>query len=281
MKKILKPETTKPQYVVTTDIPYAQVDSWFGHCRRDLKLDLIYPEDGEGKTYPCIVWICGGAWQRMDKAAHLAYLGTLAQEGFVVASVEYRTSNEGTHPMQLCDIKAAIRYLRAYAKRYRINSEKFGVMGESAGGYLTCMAALDQDKKLDTGEYLEYSSQVQAACPWYPPTDASHFPYDDVEKAAMSSESLLMGFNVMTHPQEAYENSPVSKVTPDAPPFLLIHGTKDSTVPFSQSEELYDALEAAGCDVTLLALDGAEHADLMFFQDEVWQQIIAFFKRTL
>lgn len=48
-------------------------------------------------------------------------------------------------------------------------------MGESAGGYLTCMAALDQDKKLDTGEYLEYSSQVQAACPWYPPTDASHF----------------------------------------------------------------------------------------------------------
>lgn len=274
-------KTTKPQYVVTTDITYAQVDSWFGHCRRDLKLDLIYPEDGEGKTYPCIVWICGGAWQRMDKAAHLAYLGTLAQEGFVVASVEYRTSNEGTHPMQLCDIKAAIRYLRAYAKRYRINSEKFGVMGESAGGYLTCMAALDQDKKLDTGEYLEYSSQVQAACPWYPPTDASHFPYDDVEKAAMSSESLLMGFNVMTHPQEAYENSPVSKVTPDAPPFLLIHGTKDSTVPFSQSEELYDALEAAGCDVTLLALDGAEHADLMFFQDEVWQQIIAFFKRTL
>lgn len=99
--------------------------------------------------------------------------------------------------------------------------------------------------------------------------------------AAMSSESLLMEFNVMTHPQEAYENSPVSKVTPDAPPFLLIHGTKDSTVPFSQSEELYDALEAAGCDVTLLALDGAEHADLMFFQNEVWQQIIAFFKRTL
>ena len=279
MKKILKPETTKPQYVVTTDITYAQVDSWFGHCRRDLKLDLIYPEDGEGKTYPCIVWICGGAWQRMDKAAHLAYLGTLAQEGFVVASVEYRTSNEGTHPMQLCDIKAAIRYLRAYAKRYRINSEKFGVMGESAGGYLTCMAALDQDKKLDVGE--EYSSQVQAACPWYPPTDASRFPYNDVEKAAMSPESQLMGFNVMTHAQEAYENSPVFKVTPDAPPFLLIHGTKDSTVPFSQSEELYDALEAAGCDVTLLALDGAEHADLMFFQDEVWQQIIAFFKRTL
>ena len=217
----------------------------------------------------------------MDKSAHNLYLSRLAAEGFVVASVEYCTSNEGKYPAQIQDVKAAIRYLRAYAERFNIDEEKIGVMGESAGGYLTCMAALDRDKKLDTGEYLEYSSQVQAACPWYPPTDASHFPYDDVEKAAMSSESLLMGFNVMTHPQEAYENSPVSKVTPDAPPFLLIHGTKDSTVPFSQSEELYDALEAAGCDVTLLALDGAEHADLMFFQDEVWQQIIAFFKRTL
>ncbi len=122
-----------------------EISNWISSIRR-----------GEGKTYPCIVWICGGAWQRMDKAAHLAYLGTLAQEGFVVASVEYRTSNEGTHPMQLCDI-TAIRYLRAYAKRYRINSEKFGVMGESAGGYLTCMAALIRIKKLDTGEYLEYS----------------------------------------------------------------------------------------------------------------------------
>ena len=281
MREKLNIKKTKPQYVAVTGITYAQVDSWFDHCRRDLKLDLIYPEDMTGKVYPCVVWICGGAWLRMDKSAHLAYLSKLADKGFVVASVEYRTSNEGAYPMPIQDVKAAIRYLRAHADRYRIDPQHIGAMGESAGGYLTCMAALDQDKKLDTGEYLEYSSQVQAACPWYPPTDASHFPYDDVEKAAMSSESLLMGFNVMTHLQEAYENSPVSKVTPDAPPFLLIHGTKDSTVPFSQSEELYDALEAAGCDVTLLALDGAEHADLMFFQDEVWQQIIAFFKRTL
>ena len=138
MRKTLKPEITKPQYVVCTDITYAQVDSWYDHCRRDLKLDLIYPEDDrKEQAYPCIVWICGGAWLRMDKSAHLAYLSRLAQKGFVVASVEYRTSNEGTYPMQLLDVKAAIRYLRAHAKRYRIDTERFGVMGESAGGYLT------------------------------------------------------------------------------------------------------------------------------------------------
>ena len=118
MRKTLKLEIRKPQNVVCTDITYAQVDSWYDHCRRDLKLDLIYPEDREDKVYPCIVWICGGAWLRMDKSAHLAYLSRLAQNGFVVASVEYRTSNEGTYPMQLQDVKAAIRYLRAHAKRY-------------------------------------------------------------------------------------------------------------------------------------------------------------------
>ena len=281
MKQKLSPEIKKPQYIVTTDITFAQVDSWYGHCRRDLKLDLIYPEDQNGRTYPCIVWICGGGWLRMDKAAHLTYLSGLAAKGFAVASIEYRTSNEGAYPMQLQDVKAAIRYLKAHAKRFRIDIDHFGVMGESAGGYLTCMAALDNDPSNDVGEYLEQSSRVQAACPWYPPTNVSTFPYDDIEKAAMSPESQLLGFNVMTNQEAAMKQSPVSKVTPSAPPFLIIHGTKDRTVPFSQSEELYDVLDKAGCDVTLLALEGADHADLMFFQDETWERIGEFFERTL
>ena len=62
MKEKLKINVTKPQYVQVSDITYAQVDSWYDHCRRDLKLDLIYPEDMSDKRYPCIVWICGGAW---------------------------------------------------------------------------------------------------------------------------------------------------------------------------------------------------------------------------
>ena len=173
MREKLNIKKTKPQYVAVTGITYAQVDSWFDHCRRDLKLDLIYPEDMTGKVYPCVVWICGGAWLRMDKSAHLAYLSKLADKGFVVASVEYRTSNEGAYPMPIQDVKAAIRYLRAHADRYRIDPQHIGAMGESAGGYLTCMAALDNDPELDTGAYLEYSSRIQAACPWYPPTDAS------------------------------------------------------------------------------------------------------------
>ena len=281
MKEKLMINITKPQYVQVSDITYAQVDSWYDHCRRDLKLDLIYPEDMSDKRYPCIVWICGGGWMRMDKSAHLSYLSTLAHQGFVVCSVEYRTSNEGCYPMQIEDVKAAIRYLRAHADRYRIDKEHFGAMGESAGGFLTCMAALDHDKVHDVGEYLEESSSIQAACPWYPPTNLSTFKYKDAEECAASMESLLLGYNTMRNIKEAYNSSPVSKVTKDAPPFLIIHGINDQTVPFEQSEELYDKLIENGCDADLIALEGADHADLQFFQDELWDRIIEFFKIKL
>ena len=281
MKEKLMINITKPQYVQVSDITYAQVDSWYDHCRRDLKLNLIYPEDMSDKRYPCIVWICGGAWMRMDKSAHLSYLSTLAHQGFVVCSVEYRTSNEGCYPMQIEDVKAAIRYLKAHADRYRIDKEHFGAMGESAGGFLTCMAALDHDKNHDVGDYLEESSSIQAACPWYPPTNLSTFKYKDAEECAASMESLLLGYNTMRNIKEAYNSSPVSKVTKDAPPFLIIHGINDQTVPFEQSEELYDKLIENGCDADLIALEGADHADLQFFQDELWERIIDFFKTKL
>lgn len=280
MRETLKINVTEPTYTAITGISFSQVDSWFGHTRRDLKLDIIYPEDSE-KLYPCIVWICGGAWITMDKSAHLPYLAKLARSGFVVASVEYRTSNEAIYPAQIVDVKAAIRYLRAHSDRYRIDPERFGVMGESAGGYLTAMAALANDSAYDAGDYLEYSSKVQAACPWYPPTDVTTFPYSSPLEAAASPESLMLGMNVMLHQKEAMKACPVTYVSKDAPPFLILHGTNDHTVPFSQGEILHDKLEAAGCDVQLIAIEGADHADRQFFQKETWQRIAAFFHDKL
>ena len=108
MKFEMNLKIEKPRYFTVSDITYAQVDAWFGHTTRDLKLDLIYPKL-KNKKYPCIVWFCGGGWIRLDKSAHFAYLAKLALEGFAVASVEYRTSNEGAYPMPLEDVKAAPR----------------------------------------------------------------------------------------------------------------------------------------------------------------------------
>lgn len=280
MREKLTVKVEAPQYTVVAGVTFAQVDAWFGHTRRDLKMDIIYPED-ETRRYPCVVWICGGAWQRMDRSAHLAYLSELARSGFVVASVEYRTANEGPFPIQLEDVKAGIRYLKAMSGRYHIDTERFGVMGESAGGYLASMTALATDKVFDVGAFTEYSSKVQAACPWYPPTDVTAFPYPSPVEAAASMESLLLGKNVALHQEEALKICPVSFVSKDAPPFLIIHGDNDHTVPFAQGEILHDKLEEAGADVTLLVLEGADHADIPFFQEEIWQRIIGFFKEKL
>lgn len=280
MRETVTIKREEPQYSVVSGVTFAQVDAWFGHTVRDLKMDIIYPEDKE-RTYPCIVWICGGAWRLMDRSVHLAYLSELARSGFVVASVEYRTTNEAIYPAQLTDVKAAIRYLHANSERYSIDSERFGVMGESAGGYLAAMAALVDDPAYDVGEYKEYSSKVQAACPWYPPTDVSAFPYESAADAAASMESLLLGKNVMLNKEEAIDICPVKYVTKDAPPFMIIHGTEDHTVPFAQGELLHDRLEEAGCDVSLIAIEGADHADMQFFQKETWQRIIGFFHDKL
>lgn len=280
MRENLKIKVEAPQYTVVAGVTFAQVDAWFDHTRRDLKMDIIYPED-KTKKYPCIVWICGGAWIRLDRSAHLAYLAELARSGFVVASVEYRTTNEGAFPIQLTDVKAGIRYLKALSERYHIDPERIGVMGESAGGYLAAMAALAEDKAFDVGAFTEYSSKVQAACPWYPPADVTGFAYPSPVEAAASMESMLLGKNVMLNREEALKICPVSFVTKDAPPFLIIHGDNDHTVPFSQGEALYDKLKEAGADVKLLVLEGADHADMPFFQEELWQRIIAFFKDKL
>lgn len=280
MKKTVDISVREPQYITATDVAFAQVDAWCGHTRRDLKMDIIYPEDS-GRRYPCIVWLCGGAWLTMDKSGHLAYLAQLARAGFAVASVEYRMSNEAKYPSQLHDVKAAVRYLKAHAARYNIDPESFGVMGESAGGYMAAMTALVKDKAFDVGAYTEYSSEVCAACTWYPVTNALGFNYASPEVAAGMPESLLFGKNVMRFRDEAYMNSPVYFVTKEAPPFLIIHGTADKTVPFSQGEELHDRLEEAGCDVSLVAVEGAGHADIRFFQKEIWDEIIRFFKEKL
>lgn len=280
MKFEMNLKIEKPRYFTVSDITYAQVDAWFGHTTRDLKLDLIYPKL-KNKKYPCIVWFCGGGWIRLDKSAHFAYLAKLALEGFAVASVEYRTSNEGAYPMPLEDVKAAIRYIKAHADRYNIDENKIGVAGESAGGYLAAMCALDNDKALDVGNYLDCSSKVQACCAFYPPTNVSTFPYESPLTSAASMESLMLGMNVALNKEKAMKCCPVSYVTPSAPPFMIFHGTDDSTVPFSQSAELHDLLEKNGCDVTLVAINGAEHADIFFAQEKLWDMVAKFFKDKL
>lgn len=104
---------------------------------------------------------------------------------------------------------------------------------------------------------------------------------DNEAEAALTWETMFLGKNVYNFKKDAMKLSPLHYVTKTAPPFLIIHGNDDKCVPFEQGVRLHDALEEAGCDVTLLEVDGADHADLRFFQKEIWDNMIAFFKEKL
>ncbi|MDR1836290.1 MAG: alpha/beta hydrolase [Treponema sp.] len=262
-----------PVYYLDEDVTYAQADAWFGHVTRDLRMDIIYPQTDE-KRYPCIVWICGGGWLQMSRSAHLPYLTDLARRGFAVASVDYRLGHEAPFPGAVIDIKAAIRYLRAHAKRYSINTEKFGVSGESAGGYLAAMIALTRGSEFEAGEYLDYSSAVQAACPWYMPCDLAKLADENTLRPAFFSGDINDG-------QYRRFINPLSYITPDAPPFLILHGTEDTLVPFEHGEMIYEALIAQKIDARLVGLRGEEHAGPQFFQRPLWDIIAEFFKEKL
>ncbi len=283
MKELMTVDVTRAGLWMDANVTFAQVDNWYGHVTRDLKMDIIYPFEHQQESWPCIVWICGGGWMQLDRHAHIPNLMELARERFVLVSVDYRDSNYATFPAQLEDVKSAIRYIKAHAKRYQIDPERIGVMGESAGGHLAGMVGVtSHTDEFDVGNYLEFDSSVKAVCPWYMPADFSQMMRtEEGISTGMLPESRLLGVDVSMRPEIVERANPISYVTQEAPPFLLIHGTDDRVVPYYQSELMYDALTKVGVEAELIGIEGGDHADIYFFQPQVMSRIIDFFNTHL
>lgn len=277
MHKLVEIEPKRAQFNVVSDLSFTQVDTWFNHTRKDLKLNLIYAESMP--KLPCLIWICGGGFEMVDKNAHLAYLSKLALQGnFAIASIEYRLANEAKMPAALEDVKAAIRFLRSQSDRFNLDPKKFGIFGESAGGYLSLLAALNHDKNLEVGNNLEYSSDVQAVFAWYPVCDI----FDEYfEKTGDNFLQEWTGFPSKS--PALYDLNPINLAEKENNfvPILLIHGNKDTLVPFSQSKRLYDILESKGADVDLCEVEKAGHADIRFFQEPLLDLMLEFFTKKL
>ncbi|MBN2735646.1 MAG: alpha/beta hydrolase [Spirochaetales bacterium] len=245
------------------------------------KLDLFVPD--KGNKHPLIIWVHGGAFQRGSKKDNvpLSYL----EHGFAVASLNYRLSQHAIFPAQIEDIKAATRWLRANTKKYHLHPDCFGAWGESAGGHLVAMLGLTGNTDIfDVGEHLDIPSRVQAVADYFGPTDflrmdsqrlpegMAHDPHD-------SPESELIGGAIQAHKDRAAKASPITYVTRDAPPFLIIHGDCDLLVPYQQSVILNNALVEHGVPVSFYTVIGECHG--RFKDPKIAEITLKFFEKHL
>jgi uncharacterized sulfatase len=262
------------------DLPYAGTDN------PRQRLDLLLPKSPRNdKPLPVIAFIHGGAWQGGDKRDRLSALVGFVRGGeYAGVTIGYRLSREATWPAQIHDCKAAIRWVRSHAPKYRLDPDRIGVMGPSAGGHLVALLGTSGGVMAlegELGEYRSTSSRVSCVVDEFGPSEllalgrSAGLDHDSPN----SPESRLVGGPVQERKVVARSASPVNYATPDDPPFLIVHGTADPLVPFDQSKRLHDALRRVGVEALLIQVIEGGHGG--FRSPELQRRINRFFDKHL
>ncbi len=260
-------------------VTYAQLIDPSGKNTRILELGMIKPRYNTGPR-PLLIWLAGGGWEKQDRHMWIPMLTYYAERGFVVASVEYRLSHEATFPAPLEDVKTAIRFLRTHAEVFGIDPRKIAIMGESAGAHLAAMAATTHAHHVfEKGAWADQDDSVQAVVDWYGPNDlALQNPH---AHNAGTAEAKFLGGAAADCPDQVRAANPITYITEQTPPFLILHGDADETVRIAQSELLYEALQKAGVPVDFYTLAGTGHTGLKFMNPKVYAIILAFLQKHL
>lgn len=220
-----------------------------------LFMDIHWPTTDIG-PFPAAIYVHGGGWSSGDKTEnHQQYTTPLNENGVVVFAINYRLANEYHFPAMIEDVKCAIRSIRANAGVYNVDPDAIGLFGGSAGGHLVALAGTADESAGwdDVGNYQDTSSAVQAVVDMFGPADLT------VEFEGNSSRSINNIFNTTDFEDMTFA-SPITYVTPNDPPFLLLHGEDDTLVPISQSESFLAALEAAGVNAELIRVKNSGHS---------------------
>jgi len=244
--QIVRPQLPE-EVVVENNVVYATLpDTPFG--KRDLHLDLFHPEK-PGK-YPALILIHGGGWRSGNKTMQHPLAMQIASQGYVTACVEYRLSPEALYPAAVYDIKAAIRYLRFNAAKYKIDPVKVAITGSSAGGQLAALVGMTNDlKKLDGNEGNNaVSSEVQAIIDmdgildFTDPNESGK----DSDPAKLSAGAAWFGATFKEAPKKWIEVSPIVYAGKNTPPILFInsslprfHAGRDSVIATLNSYGIY------------------------------------------
>ena len=268
---LLKVNVVTPEIKQISGVVYEQVPSR-GYENVAMKMDILKPQS---KTpLPAIVYVTGGGFINANKDNGIQLRMHLAEAGYVVASIEYRVAPTAVFPQPLEDVKASIRYLRANAKKFNIDPDRIGIVGGSAGGYLTAMAGVTSGTTtFDKGENLDQSSSVKAAVDLYGLSDLTRIG-DDYSDAVKEAGAIRAE-------GDAQAADPMTYVGKNSAPMLLMHGTKDFVVSPSQTDLLFQALRKEGIPSDRYLVEGAAHGGVYWDQAEALSIITDFFNKYL
>ncbi|MHB1133391.1 MAG: alpha/beta hydrolase fold domain-containing protein [Chloroflexota bacterium] len=218
---------------------------------QQLQLDAYYPARG-ARPAPAVLYVHGGAWSSGDRSEleSLAAAPLLAQQGYFVASIDYRLAPEHRFPAQLEDVRCAVRFLRARAGRFGIDPERIAAWGSSAGGHLVSLLGTAA-APAGAGEHAGYSSSVRAVINMFGPCDLPLLLRGDLSALAAPVFGEVEGALLSA--------SPLRHVSSGDAAFLILHGEQDDVVPLEQSRLLQEALAAAGVPVELVTVAQAGH----------------------
>lgn len=290
------PEGWQPPMADISWVKRKVLDVPYGEESKVQRLDVYFPEEGDG-PFPALIHIHGGGFEFGDKRdSHMdAYLDGI-RRGYVVGSVEYRFSGEAVFPAAVLDVRQAIRYLRKHAAEYRIDPERIGVIGGSAGGNLVAMLAMNIEngafyKELPASAF-DTDPFVAAAVDQFGPMDFK--PMDEQAREngisfadhdrPESAESKYLGAPLPEVSEDLCSKSnPASYISRKMCPILIEHGRVDKLVPFAQSENFYRAIvEKLGEGIAeFIPLDTADHEDRQFTEEENMQLVWRFLDKHL
>lgn len=287
------------QVDIHTDIIYAErePEDWYADsvcCK--LKMHILEPvvhagvpeeEKKKEKKWPCIVYIQGSAFHKQWLWDHISRHIRMAEQGYLVAIVEYRPSEIAPFPAQMQDAKTAVRFLKKYSEKYHIDTEHMAIAGDSSGGHTALLAGFTGDEGPDTDLYGEYSASVNCIIDLYGPTVFSLMNYYESSQnhyAPDSPEGFEIGQkNVLENLELADQTIPMNYLSEekDTPPLLIIHGGRDMLVPFNQSCQLYEYMRKLGKKVTFYKIQDGNHGCLGFDNDQVLEIILDFLKEHI
>lgn len=256
----------------------------------ELKMQIIAPWSDEDETEkqkrPLIVFLQGSAWTFPNVNSEIPQLSAFARMGYVVATITHRNCLEGhPAPAYLEDAKTAIRFLRKNAEEYKIDPERVCFWGTSSGGNTALLVALTgDDPRYKTNEYRDYSDKVSVVVDCFGPTDllALSKYIDTVSDEGRELFTCLAGGELSSKEELFREMSPllILEKNKDYPPILILQGDADVVVPYSESENMFNALIDNNYDAEMIRVENAPHEG-SFWSRELLEEIKSFIKRKL